>query len=247
MTKTKLINVIFIALQAILFILIQTIPNAIVVRVLCFSSIVCALIVSLLAVKKGISNVIVSVALFFTMCADFCLIIIEPQSRNLAMIFFSFVQISYFFLLLLKETYKERITHIFIRAGAIVLIFIITVVVLKDKTDFLSIVSMIYFVNLVVNFIFSFLHLKETILLTIGLACFICCDILVGLGVANGIYFNIPNGSFLYNIVYSQFNLIWCFYIFSQTLIVLSTRVSRKTIVADDKEILFQNNNEKDA
>ena len=59
----------------------------------------------------------------------------------------------------------------------------------------------------------------------VGLLCFIGCDLLVGLGYAQGVYFDLPVGSFLYNVTHTDFNLIWTFYIPSQTLISLTSAV----------------------
>ena len=84
-------------------------------------------------------------------------------------------------------------------------------------------ITIFYFSNLVCSFAFSCVQFKTYAMFAVGLLCFIGCDLLVGLGYAQGVYFDLPVGSFLYNVTHTDFNLIWTFYIPSQTLISLTS------------------------
>lgn len=212
----------FVVLEIILLILINCLSGR-VSKILCFTSIVLALAYSLTNIKNKNNNYVICLSLFFTMCADFCLVILVPMQQGLSMVFFSLVQIGYMIYLLQTQTKKQRIIHLSVRVALIIIVQIISLIILKSKVDFLSLISMFYFTNLILNLAFSFCNIKQNYLLVIGFVMFICCDILVGLGVGDGIYFTIPKGSLIYNLVYPNFNLIWTFYIPSQTLISCKT------------------------
>ncbi len=211
---------IFVAVELTLLLLIVLLKDATTTNALCFCSVVLAFAYSLCWHKQAKFNWLLSLALFFTTCADFCLVLLNPAPQLLAMIFFSFVQLAYFVYLLLRENKKQVIVHCVVRLVVVLSALIATALVLGKLCDALSLISMFYFANLLTNIIFSFAH-KSTWLLAIGFVSFVCCDALVGLGVGNGIYFSINEASLLYKIVYPQFNLIWIFYIISQTLISL--------------------------
>ena len=75
---------------------------------------------------------------------------------------------------------------------------------------------------LIENIIFAFKQKESSILFPIGLLLFACCDLQVGLIVLNSSYINIENNLILNFIVDPPFNLVWLFYVPSQTLIALS-------------------------
>jgi hypothetical protein len=78
-----------------------------------------------------------------------------------------------------------------------------------------------YYGNLILNLLFAFLN-KDRIL---GLAfvLFLLCDTVIGLQVAAGGYLPIAEGSALYSLLFSGFNLAWFFYLPSQVLLALRT------------------------
>jgi hypothetical protein len=176
-----------------------------------------------LSVSFFTKNGYITVAgLLFTVSADVFLVLAEPQQRLVAMCFFSCVQICYF-LRIINEHTSPRVKkiHISVRASLLASAAIITVCVLGESADALSIVSMIYFTNLLLNIVFSFFNLKKSPMLPIGLLLFAFCDIIVGFSLLD-MYLPISENSFIYKISHTEFNLIWTFYVPSQTLIALS-------------------------
>lgn len=215
----------FAAAELILWVLVVTIDGADAVNTLCYCSVLLAFLFSLSWLKRGVNSVVISVALFFTACADYCLVIDLTAPYELALVFFSVVQISYCVLLYINQTTCQRKIHLIVRGAVIVVALAVTEAVLKGKADFLSLITIFYFSNLVCNFAFSCVQFKTYAMFAVGLLCFIGCDLLVGLGYAQGVYFDLPVGSFLYNVTHTDFNLIWTFYIPSQTLISLTSAV----------------------
>ena len=140
-----------------------------------------------------------------------------------AMICFSITQICYFLRLYFNQSsQKEKTIHLIIRSFFSILIIIITFIVLKENTDFLSVISTFYYINLIINIIYAFKQKNQSLLFPIGLLLFACCDLQVGLNVLNSSYINIENNPIISFIVNPPFNLAWLFYVPSQTLIALS-------------------------
>ena len=156
-----------------------------------FSIIFCFLFVLISVILKK-KNYLFIASMFFTLMADVFLVLVEPQNKSMGMFFFSFVQIFYFVILFLKE-----------------------------KTDFLSLISMFYYTNLILNLIFSFFEIKTNFYLVIGFLLFLCCDTIIGLQVASGAYLAIQENSFIYKIIFTDFNLVWLFYFPSQVFLSL--------------------------
>ena len=95
--------------------------------------------------------------------------------------------------------------------------------VLGKGTDALAIASLIYYANLCTNALFAHRSGRGGIMLTIGLVLFGLCDINVGLSALNDMYMGgFPEGSLLYNLMHTEADLIWIFYIPSQTRIPLT-------------------------
>lgn len=187
-----------------------------------FFSIVFCLLFVLISVFLKNKNYLFIAAMFFTVLADVFLVLVEPQNKSMGMFFFSFVQIFYFVILFLKESKKLKTVHIITRAVFIVIVQIIAILVLKEKTDFLSLISMFYYTNLILNLIFSFFEIKTNFYLVIGFLLFLCCDTIIGLQVASGAYLAIQESSFIYKIIFTDFNLAWLFYFPSQVFLSLS-------------------------
>ena len=150
----------------------------------------------------------ISIALFFTVIADYFLLVIDSH-YILGVISFIFVQIVYFLYL------KKNNCDLFIKIR-ILIIIIIVLVSLLFKIDILYCLTLCYFSVLVINCISSYTN-KNLRIFSIGLTLFILCDISVGL-------FNILPSGTLYTIV--SF-LMWIFYLPSQVLISLSKDTSK--------------------
>ena len=195
-----------------------------------FASVVIAFIFSLLLANRSIDSMLVGVALLFTVCADYCLVIMSPAPKILAMVFFNVVQLLYFARILLSESDRRmRLVNVSLRSLVIVAAVIITVIVLGDRTDALSIISIVYFADLAVNIIFAFVEHKRFLLFAIGLVCFACCDIFVGLSVLVTDYISTSQESLLYTLTHTKIDMVWLFYVPSQTLIAISN-LKRNTV-----------------
>jgi hypothetical protein len=155
--------------------------------------------------------------------ADWFLVVTKPMEQLTAMIFFSVTQICYFLRLYISEdNAKKRALHCIIRASLVAIALALTFIVLKDKTDALSLVSLFYYANLIMNIIAAFAQFKKFPILAIGLLLFLMCDTFIGLDVMAKSYIPIQDGSFLHSVLHSGLNIGWIFYVPSQALIAIS-------------------------
>lgn len=216
-------SIFFITAELIFLILIE-IGMGSATNAICFASVVTAFLFCLFVSRNELDSLFVACALFFTVCADFCLVIMNPQPRILAMVFFNAVQLLYFARLIrIDKCQKTRTIHLLVRGIAIALGILLATLVLKENTDFLSIISIIYFANLAVNILYSFLSGRERLLFSFGLVFFALCDIFVGLSVLLADYLTVAEDSIIYKLTHTEINLVWLFYVPSQTLIALSS------------------------
>lgn len=189
-----------------------------------FSAIALAFAFSLIFVSFKDRKFIIQLALLFTVVADVFLVLVEPRNQALAMTSFSLTQILYFVkLLMTTENKKIRLANLISRITTIVLVLVVTLIVLGGKADYVALISMFYFANLVLNVIFAFIGFKQNPLFAIGLLLFMLCDIFIGLQCAIGVYIDVDPSSIIYQIAFSPFNWAWLFYIPSQTLLSLTT------------------------
>lgn len=225
--KTIIISSVFITLEIILGILIQFTRGNLHIT-LCYSSVIIACLFSLLFISFK-DYMTIQIGLLFTVLADLFLVVLTPMLQVPAMICFSITQLSYFIRIYFNQTTKkEKMIHLIIRSISCLFIIILTIIILKENTDFLSLIPTFYYANLIVNIIFAFRQTKKSILFPIGLLLFACCDLQVGLSVLNSSYINIENSVILNFICNPPFNIAWFFYVPSQTLIALST-INEKT------------------
>ena len=172
-------SAIFIIIELTLGVLVQTTGGNL-NTIVSFGSVVLAFIYSILVLTKNKDSVLTSIGLFFTVCSDIFLVVLNPRIQVLAMVFFSITQIAYFLRIInLQKSQKLRLIHLIVRLVTIVIAIVATIIVLKEKTDFLSLISLFYYANLVINLIFSFMMDEKNILFSIGLICFACCDLLI--------------------------------------------------------------------
>ncbi len=235
MQRNKLLsvtNLAFIALEMLYwFLILFKAPN---VNQICFLSIVTAFCYSLTGFSVKKKSFLIPLGLLFTCSADFCLVICNPPQTLLSLVFFSFVQIFYAIQIikdLSKSGKKISVKGIILARVLVSVIFTVApVIVLGSSADLVSVITLFYFSNLIMNLVCCFFDVKRNLSLIIGLICFICCDILVGLGYADGVYFTIPKESLIYSILHSGVNLIWLFYIPSQTIISLFAQKVKKSV-----------------
>lgn len=185
----------------------------------CFSSIVICFVHALIHVKQGDKLLIVGLAC--TVMADLCLVVWSPVQRLWGMVFFLAAQ-SLYAIRLHRQIRSNAL--LIIRISLTVIAMAVTVIVLKEATDALALVSLCYYANLIMNIVTAFADFRSNKLLSIGFVLFLLCDTVIGLQVACGGYLPIEDGSLLHQIIFMPFNLAWFFYLPSQVLISLSAK-----------------------
>ena len=95
---------------------------------------------------------------------------------------------------------------------------------LREKTDALALISVCYYANVILNIVAAFRQFRSKPIFPIALVLFLLCDRVIGLQVAAGGYLPIGEDSWLYRLIFMNFNLSWFFYLPSQVLIALSSK-----------------------
>ena len=180
-----------------------------------YLSIVLCFLFALQGIKH---NPLMVAGLACTVGADFCLVVCDPIRQLWGMVFFLGAQTLYAIYLHWKQPNK---IILWVRLALTVATGMIAVVVLKENTDALAVVSVCYYANLILNAVAAFTGWRKNKLLPIAFVLFILCDTIIGLQVASGGYLPIAEGSVLYNLIFSGFNTAWLFYLPSQVLISL--------------------------
>ncbi len=180
---------------------------------------------SLLFVNATFSSRLVAFAIFFTAVADLFLVVLTPMRQLPAMLAFSTTQLLYAARIYHEQTSKaRRIAHLVTRAATTLISLALTALILKDKTDPLSLISVFYYANLLCNLLFSFFTDRPSRLFSLGLIFFALCDLCVGLNVLSAQYLPLQEGTLLYTLAHPGFNLAWVFYVPSQILLALSAQ-----------------------
>jgi len=188
-----------------------------------FAAVLSAFAFSMIFIKFSKDKCCLQLGLLFTVIADLFLVLLKPMNQKIAMTSFSLTQIFYFLKLLQQSESKlQNILNFAIRLFLVIAVEIAAVIVLKNNTDYVSLISLFYYVNLILNMIFAFIQFKKSPLFAIGLLLFLLCDTFVGFQMAFDVYIFISHNSFLYKLFTLPFNFIWFFYLPSQTLIALS-------------------------
>lgn len=216
--KQKILLITFVFVEALLYYIILTSRGNTLV-VCSFTSIVLCFVYALLNVDQH--NVLFVIALGCTVAADSFLVICTPIQRLWGMVFFLAAQCLYAAALHIRR--KSKIMMIVRLVLTSVAVFI-TVFALKGETDVLSIVSLCYYANLIMNLIAAAMLYNENRLLLFAFLLFILCDTIIGLQVASDLYLSAIKGTFIYDIIFCGFNLSWLFYLPSQVLLALSVR-----------------------
>lgn len=214
----KLSLVLFLALQIILFPKIQE-STADVWSYTAFFSIALIALFALLACRCKGAGHLIRLGLLLTLVADY-FIVIEYDSYLKGMVVFLFVQIAYFlYLLFREERVRVRVANFLTRILLSTVLCLAPIVILEEGVDALSLVSVIYYANLLTNVVFAFLCGKEERMFAIGLVLFAMCDLCVGIESFSYFYLDTDISAFFYN---DSLNLSWLFYQPSQVLIALS-------------------------
>ena len=145
---SRLIMVLFLAMEAVLYGLILTSRGKWLIWSEYISIILCFLFVLLHFQEK-----MRICGLALTVCADFCLVICVPIQQLWGMVFFLGAQICYGVLL-----HRQGLSQwlLWARLGLSVAVETVAVLVLGDHADALALVSMLYYANLIMNMICAF-------------------------------------------------------------------------------------------
>ncbi len=194
-----------------------------------FLSILTAFIFALIFAKKNFIGIITIIALLFTSFSDLLLCGFFKYTyslQTLSVISFLIVQICYFIRIYKTENNKAlKLTHLIVRLSATLLSIIITILVLKDTVNALAIISVAYYLNLIINAVFAGINVKNEPLFFVGLVLFSLCDFFVGIGFL-GDFINLENASFINFLLDIPINMAWLFYLPAQT--VLSLQIVNK-------------------
>lgn len=181
----------------------------------------CLLFAVFLMKGKDARKRFIAVALAFTVGADYGLVLLIASEAEASMYLFNIAQICYFlYLYLEEESRRERIIHLVARGTVLIVAVTAAFVILGEGADELSVISLIYYGNLLCNCAVAFFLYKKMPAFAIGLLLFVFCDLFVGFGNLS-LYFDIERDSLLYSLMYPEVNMAWVFYLPSQSLIAL--------------------------
>ena len=167
--------------------------------------------------KKGvvIETTLMIIAIIFTLLSDTFLMLIDSY-YEVGVSFFVFVQIAYFLRIIFGYELKKKEILRSLISRIIVFFALFILLIILSMFEYLYIVTVFYFTNLIFNFIDSLVQTIKRIknnnrylpslFFSLGLLLFILCDISVGL-------------SNLFDIMGTE---IWLFYLPSQVLITIS-------------------------
>jgi uncharacterized membrane protein YhhN len=219
MKNLKPIMSIFVALEAVLYILILTTGG----KTLIWSEFISIILCFTFALLHCAKPLMIG-GLAMTVCADFCLVVCDPIQQLWGMVFFLGAQTFYAVLLHRQGLHKGLLIA---RLALTVAVEAVAILILGENTDALALVSMCYYVNLIMNMVCAFARFRDNRLMAMGFVLFILCDTVIGLQVAAGGYLPIPEGSLIHKIIFSGFHLSWFFYLPSQVLLALSSRKTK--------------------
>lgn len=190
-------------------------------RIFAYSSVVLAFVMNLILFRKTAAQVATVVALLFTLGADYFLVI-RGDSYPFAMVLFSVAQLAYATRIWFGSSDSARRVELIVRGGVALLSILLPFLVLGSGADFLSVISVFYFGQLILNCVFSAtLVEKRNYLLIVGLVLFLFCDIFVGFGNLSA-YLPIEKGTLAWWLAHPPINMAWVFYLPSQALLGIS-------------------------
>ncbi len=184
-----------------------------------YLSVIVVVLFALFACRCKGEEHLVRLGLLLTLVADYFLVI-EDNSHLLGVETFLLVQLAYFvYLLFREERASVRLANFLTRILLCAVLLSAAYIILGEETDTLSLVSVVYYANLLANIVFAFMCGRKERIFAIGLALFALCDLCVGIESLAYFYLNTDISSFFYN---DRLNLSWLFYQPSQVLIALS-------------------------
>ena len=219
----KIVCVAFFAVQFVVWMLLLFAPmSGETHNVLSYSATVFCLATTIFFFQKKVGWGLQTAAFVFTLIADFFLVLLGGQHKTIAMCSFVCAQLCYAWrTVLMAKTAKERWVNIVLRSVCSVLGGVAVVAVLKEAAEPLFVISLVYYVNLLLSIVFSFLHWKDSVearWMAIGLLSFSLCDLSIGLNFVINI-FSLGHGNFIYDLkpIFNKFVVM--FYPPSQALL----------------------------
>lgn len=172
--------------------------------------------------KRKMANCFIPIALVFTLISDYFLLFNTNQNLYVyGLITFIITQLIYFaFILYLRKSKLELLINLLVRS--LLTIAALVAAFYLNYSDVLTILALVYFAELLSNFLYSTFLIKldkEYLIFSLGLLLFIGCDINVGLN----------NVHLFEGIDYSLVNfLMWVFYLPSQVLLSLTNFIAQE-------------------
>ena len=147
------------------------------------------------------------------------------------MCFFLVVQIFYACRVYYLAYYpRERLIQLGVRFFSSIIAIILCFIVLKEKVQALFVISVVYYLNMILSIVFLGLHFREGLwikILMIGLISFSLCDVSIGLGFVVDI-FNLSNNNIICKILNFPINYVNVFYPLSQIIIAVGVMIKDK-------------------
>lgn len=167
--------------------------------------------------EKDKRYIILGIAL--TLVADTFLLLCD-DAELYGVLSFIMVQAAYAVYLAKREMRSSvRRVSIFLRVALSLILVGVAFAVLGKNTDPLSVASVVYYGNLVINTALAFLLGRSERVFSVGLLLFCMCDLSIGLETLFDVYLNSDALDFFYG---KYLNLPWLFYQPSQILIAIS-------------------------
>ena len=209
--------IVFVAMQLVLFPLIQFTP-ADPSAFWSYVSIILVVAMAFVAFGGAPSGYFIKAGLVFTLVADYFLVI-DAERLLEGVLAFILVQAAYFAYLFVNEPRRSvRIANALLRTVGSLILSVLAIFVLGEDADALTVASVLYYANLIINAVFAFMLGKRARVFAIGLALFAMCDLCIGLEVLFSQYLASDALSFFYG---ARLNLPWVFYQPSQVLIAM--------------------------
>lgn len=186
-----------------------------------YASVILCFVFALTFVKLQPRSIAFCCGLFFTVIADGFLVL-KQSDLAVGMVFFLIAQLIYMACVMSYSANGYlRFFQFSLTAVTALILCMCVKTVAGEGAGALERISTVYFAVLGFSTIFMLVNIRKNPLFAVGLALFICCDLVIGLQGLSA-FTAFAEGSFGYALTHAPFNLAWLFYLPSQTLIALS-------------------------
>ena len=202
-----------------------------------FLTIVVACLFCFLFIERSWLYVLTQFAFMMTLCGDGFLALPPEPIQIPGVLCFLAAQFAYAVRLFLSEKRPSyRRMHLIVRALGSVLFTGAVAVILRENIDVLALLSVFYYINLVLNFCFSCTQFREQKAMAIGFFFFMLSDLVLGLDFMEP-YFALAEDSVLMRILQMDFDFIWAFYIPAQISLAFSLLSKRWKSIPHHKKL----------